>query len=317
MPTILDRITATKWREIAAARAVIPPAELERRIADLPAPRNFRAALHSAPITVIAEVKKASPSAGVIRADFDAGRNRANVRIARRISGQRANGCRILSGQLDIPERGEERSRHSGVAERLHPRPLPTTRSAGRRRGRGVAHRRVLARRHAAGRSSARRSRWGCTHSWNCTTRSSCRECSTAARPLSASTTATCGRSRTRLEHTLELLPRIPADRTVVSESGIKTHADLQNLAAAGRAGRARRRIAYACGRHRCGPRRAFASPNSVRKCQFEHRASALDGALEPPPRPANDTPVSFNSCACGRGPSTIASSKPQGADSG
>jgi indole-3-glycerol phosphate synthase len=38
----------------------------------------------------------------------------------------------------------------------------------------------------------------------------------------------------TRLEHTLELLPQIPLDRTVVSESGIKTHADLVKLGAAG-----------------------------------------------------------------------------------
>jgi indole-3-glycerol phosphate synthase len=38
----------------------------------------------------------------------------------------------------------------------------------------------------------------------------------------------------TRLEHTLELLPKIPADRVVVSESGIKTHADLLKLGAAG-----------------------------------------------------------------------------------
>jgi indole-3-glycerol phosphate synthase len=38
----------------------------------------------------------------------------------------------------------------------------------------------------------------------------------------------------TRLEHTLELLPKIPADRTVVSESGITSHADLVRLGSAG-----------------------------------------------------------------------------------
>jgi indole-3-glycerol phosphate synthase len=38
----------------------------------------------------------------------------------------------------------------------------------------------------------------------------------------------------TRLEQTLELLPLIPADRIVVSESGIASHADLNRLGAAG-----------------------------------------------------------------------------------
>jgi indole-3-glycerol phosphate synthase len=38
----------------------------------------------------------------------------------------------------------------------------------------------------------------------------------------------------TRIEHTLELLPRIPPDRVVVSESGIASHADLARLGAAG-----------------------------------------------------------------------------------
>jgi indole-3-glycerol phosphate synthase len=38
----------------------------------------------------------------------------------------------------------------------------------------------------------------------------------------------------TRLDHTLDLMPRVPAGVTVVSESGIRTHADLRRLADAG-----------------------------------------------------------------------------------
>src|SRR5437879_898883 len=45
MPTILDRIVETKLREIVAAKAAVPEAELERRIADLPPTRDFRAAI--------------------------------------------------------------------------------------------------------------------------------------------------------------------------------------------------------------------------------------------------------------------------------
>src|SRR6202000_2241555 len=72
MPTILDNIVETKVREVAVAKTAVPEAELERRIAQMPPTRDFRNALRRfGQITLIAEVKKASPSAGVIRADFD------------------------------------------------------------------------------------------------------------------------------------------------------------------------------------------------------------------------------------------------------
>jgi indole-3-glycerol phosphate synthase len=72
MTTILERIIAYKWQELAAARGQLPEAELELRAAQAPPARDFRAALERGPgVQVIAEVKKASPSAGVLRADFD------------------------------------------------------------------------------------------------------------------------------------------------------------------------------------------------------------------------------------------------------
>jgi indole-3-glycerol phosphate synthase len=69
-PTILDRILTTKRAEVAGLRARLPIADLMAQSADLPPTRGFRARL-VAGRALIAEVKKASPSKGLIRADFD------------------------------------------------------------------------------------------------------------------------------------------------------------------------------------------------------------------------------------------------------
>jgi indole-3-glycerol phosphate synthase len=70
--TILEKIVATKRDELEAARAKISADELRARLADAPPVRDFFAPLaQSDSIQLIAEVKKASPSAGIIRSDFD------------------------------------------------------------------------------------------------------------------------------------------------------------------------------------------------------------------------------------------------------
>src|SRR5262249_2232509 len=72
MTTILEKIVTGKRQEIAAARSCLSDRELEQQLDRAPPVRNFRAALARPDgIQVIAEVKKASPSAGLLRADFD------------------------------------------------------------------------------------------------------------------------------------------------------------------------------------------------------------------------------------------------------
>jgi indole-3-glycerol phosphate synthase len=72
MPTILDEIVAAKRREVEEAKASAPLESLREQVKNAPPPRDFLAALSlGPPIRLIAEVKKASPSAGVIRQDFD------------------------------------------------------------------------------------------------------------------------------------------------------------------------------------------------------------------------------------------------------
>ena len=84
IPTILEKILQTKRTEITHARATIGEAALQRQAAERLAedpPRGFARAIQAkvaqaaadlqAPPAIIAEVKKASPSKGVIRPDFD------------------------------------------------------------------------------------------------------------------------------------------------------------------------------------------------------------------------------------------------------
>lgn len=71
MATILDKIVAVKRQEIAVAKQQRPERELRAALSDAPPVRPFQPALAAGgPIKLIAEIKKASPSKGLIRADF-------------------------------------------------------------------------------------------------------------------------------------------------------------------------------------------------------------------------------------------------------
>ncbi|HEV3137459.1 MAG TPA: indole-3-glycerol phosphate synthase TrpC [Pirellulales bacterium] len=71
MPSVLDKIVATKRGEIAAAKQARPERVLRELAAAGPPARDFFGPLAApGPIRLIAEIKKASPSAGLIRADF-------------------------------------------------------------------------------------------------------------------------------------------------------------------------------------------------------------------------------------------------------
>ena len=74
MADILERIAAYKRQEVADARAVRSTADVEAAAAAASPPRGFRQALEKAHapgrLALIAEIKKASPSRGLIRKDF-------------------------------------------------------------------------------------------------------------------------------------------------------------------------------------------------------------------------------------------------------
>jgi len=234
MPTILDRIVETKRREIAAARAAVPDAEMERRAAAAPPGRDFRGAIRKfGLITLIAEVKKASPSAGVIRADFDP------VAIARTYE---AHGAAAISVLTDVEYFQGSLAYLTAVKAAVN---LPVLRKD------FVLDRYQLLEARAAGADAV-------LLIAECLPGNELHALQKDATALGLHTLVElhdadqlprvldCGapvigiNNRdlrtfvTRLEHTLELLPKIPADRTVVSESGIKVRADLERLGTAG-----------------------------------------------------------------------------------
>ena len=75
MSNILEQILATKGQEIQHRQAQVPLAELKQRVLQAPKTKGFVSALQQRASQqqagIIAEIKKASPSKGVIRADFD------------------------------------------------------------------------------------------------------------------------------------------------------------------------------------------------------------------------------------------------------
>jgi indole-3-glycerol phosphate synthase len=234
MPTILDEIVAAKRAEVAAAKASVPDSELARRAGDAPPPRGFAAAVRGpGAVRVIAEVKKASPSAGVLRLDFDP------VRIAEAYA---ANGAAALSVLTDGPffqgSLADLRAVRAAV-------PLPVLRKD------FVLDRYQLLEARAAGADAALLiaeilpgSLLADLHreavALGLDVLVEVHDAEQLPRALDAGATLLGINNRdlrtfrTRLEHTLGLLPRVPAGVTVVSESGIRTAADLQRLGAAG-----------------------------------------------------------------------------------
>jgi indole-3-glycerol phosphate synthase len=234
MTTILDRIVASKRREIAEARAKVSEAELERRLAAAPPPRDFRAALErSQEVQVIAEVKKASPSAGLLRADFDP------VAIARTYERHGAAAVSVLTDapffQGDLAYLTAIRAavappllRKDFLLERYQ---LLEARCAGADAVlliaevlEGPALPRLLQETEQLG-MQALVEFYDADNLERVVASGAC---------LIGVNNRDLRTFATRLEHTLELAPRLSADHCLVSESGIRSRQDVLRLRAVG-----------------------------------------------------------------------------------
>lgn len=234
MSTILDKIVASKLREIEAAKACAPAADLERRLAKLGPTRDFRAALdRPGTIQVLAEVKKASPSAGVLRADFDP------VAIARTYE---AHGAAAISVLTDEPFFQGKLAYLAAIREAVQ---LPLLRKD------FILDRYQLLEARAAGadavlliaeilddaalprllRQAEELGLQALVELYDAENLPRVIDCGAGIIGINNRDLRTFV---TRLEHTLELGRRVPADRCLVSESGIRTHADVCRLKEAG-----------------------------------------------------------------------------------
>lgn len=235
--TILDRILNTKRAEIAAARRRVPDAEMERRARAAPPARDFvgalRAKIAAGAPAVIAEIKRASPSKGLLRRDFDPAAIAASY--AR-------GGAACLSVLTDVeyfqgaPEYlAAARDACSLPALRkdfiVDPYQVYEARALGADcvlliaaclafaqmlRLETIAHAlgmAVLVEVHNAEELGAAMG---------------------LGTPLIGVNNRDLRTFETRLETTLELLPRVPQDRLLITESGVATAADVQRLRQAG-----------------------------------------------------------------------------------
>ena len=230
MSTILDQIVADKRREIAAAKAALAERELTARLVDAPPVRDFFAALAApGPIKLIAEVKKASPSKGVIRADFDP------AAIARVYE---AHGATCLSVLTDEPHFQGRLEYLTAVRAAVK---LPVLRKD------FILDRYQLLEARVAGADAvlliaeclddcALRSLHNATLELGMTPLVELYEPANLARVLEAGATLVGINNRdlhtfeVDLERTLRMRAQIPADHLVVGESGIATRSDALRL---------------------------------------------------------------------------------------
>ncbi len=234
MSTVLERILEVKRREVESAKAAVPQRELAAQLADAPPPRPFvEPLLHPDRVGLIAEVKRASPSAGLIRPDFDP----VQIALAYRQGGADClsvlTDAEFFQGSLDYLKAIRSRVELPVLRKDflIDPYQIYQARAAGADA--------VLLIAECLEQDQLRRlyelaCQLGMTPLVEIYQPENLQRVVELGVRLIGINNRNLHTFQTRLEHTLELLPQIPQDRVVVSESGIRTAEDVRRLRAAG-----------------------------------------------------------------------------------
>lgn len=231
--TILERIVAAKRVQIAAAKEEVTFRDLEEKSRSAPPVRDFVAALRAKRPAVIAEIKKASPSRGVLRPDF------RPAAIARSYESAGAACLSVLTdGEFFQGSSDDLRAARAACA-------LPVLRKdfvidpyqVFESRAMGADCILLIAAcltREAMSELEHVAGRCGMAVLVEVHDAAELEAALSLATPLIGVNNRDLKTFATRLETTLELLPRLPAGRLLITESGILAPADVRRMRSAG-----------------------------------------------------------------------------------